>query len=164
MLAGMPFLLTGARGPGRIAFSRDGAGHVFGLHLKPGMGVDVREHQWLAATENVDYTFTRVRGAANILLGGTGFFIDTFSCPSQEGILWLHGFGNVFEVTLAPGEEIDSEPGGWVYKDVSVHMETVIDRLTSGLFGAQANFIVNRFTGPGRVGIQSMYLHMPSDE
>ena len=41
-----------------------------GLHLKPGMGVDVREHQWLAATETVDYTFTRVRGAANILLGG----------------------------------------------------------------------------------------------
>jgi hypothetical protein len=28
MLAGMPFLLTGAHGPGRIAFSRDGAGHV----------------------------------------------------------------------------------------------------------------------------------------
>ena len=104
MLAGMPFLLTGAKGPGRIAFSRDGAGHVFGLHLKPGVGVDVREHQWLAATNNVEYTFTRVKGAANMLLGGTGFFIDTFSCPAQEGILWLHGFGNVFEVTLAPGE------------------------------------------------------------
>jgi hypothetical protein len=43
MLAGMPFLLTGANGPGRIAFSRDGAGHVFALHLKPGMGVDVRQ-------------------------------------------------------------------------------------------------------------------------
>jgi uncharacterized protein (AIM24 family) len=111
MLAGMPFLLTGARGPGRIAFSRDGAGHVFALHLHPGAGVDVREHQWLAATNNVEYSFTRVRGAANILLGGTGFFIDTFSCPTQEGILWLHGFGNVFEVTLAPGEAIDIEPG-----------------------------------------------------
>ena len=36
MLAGMPFLLTGAQGPGSIAFSRDGAGHVFGLHLEPG--------------------------------------------------------------------------------------------------------------------------------
>lgn len=84
MLAGMPFLLTGARGPGRIAFSRDGAGHVFGLHLEPGTGVDVREHQWLAATETVDYTFTRVRGAANILLGGTGFFIDTFSVPAGK--------------------------------------------------------------------------------
>src|SRR5579885_1591808 len=40
MLAGMPFLLTAANGPGRIAFSRDGAGHVFGLHLGRGMSVD----------------------------------------------------------------------------------------------------------------------------
>jgi uncharacterized protein (AIM24 family) len=70
----------------------------------------------LAATDNVEYTFTRVRGAANMLLGGTGFFIDTFSCPSREGILWLHGFGNVFEVTLAAGESIDIEPSGWIYK------------------------------------------------
>ena len=61
MLAGMPFLLTGASGPGRIAFSRDGAGHVFGLHLRPGKSMDVREHQWLAATDNVEYTFTRVQ-------------------------------------------------------------------------------------------------------
>ena len=42
-------------------------------------------------------------------------------------------------------------------------MDTIVDRLTSGLFGAR-NFVVNRFTGPGRVGIQSMYLHMPSEE
>src|SRR6202167_6770621 len=31
MLAGMPFLVTGASGPGGIAFSRDGARHVFAL-------------------------------------------------------------------------------------------------------------------------------------
>jgi uncharacterized protein (AIM24 family) len=120
MLADMPFLLTGATGPGRIAFSRDGAGHVFGLHLAPGQSVDVREHQWLAATDYVDYTFTRVKGAANVLLGGTGFFIGTFSCPQRQGILWLHGFGNVFEVALAPGEAIGIEPSGWIYKDRSV--------------------------------------------
>jgi uncharacterized protein (AIM24 family) len=67
---------------------------------------------WLAATDNVEYTFTRVRGAANMLLGGTGFFIDRFSCPQREGILWLHGFGNVFEVTLAAGEAIGIESCG----------------------------------------------------
>jgi uncharacterized protein (AIM24 family) len=42
-------------------------------------------------------------------------------------------------------------------------METKIDRLTAGFFGGM-NFIVNRFTGPGKIGIQSMYLHMPSEE
>jgi uncharacterized protein (AIM24 family) len=41
-------------------------------------------------------------------------------------------------------------------------VETRVDRLTSGIFGGM-NFIVNRFTGPGRVGLQSMYLHMPTE-
>ena len=164
MLAGMPFLLTGANGPGRIAFSRDGAGHVLGLHLKPGMSVDVREHQWLAATDNVEYAFKRVKGAANMLLGGTGFFIDTFSCPAREGILWLHGFGNVFEVTLAPGEEIDIEPGGWIYKEHTVQMQTMLQKLSTGLFASAGQICWNRFTGPGKVALQSMYYHMEGGE
>ncbi len=164
MLAGMPFLLTGARGPGRIAFSRDGAGHVFALHLARGEAVDVREHQWLAATDAVDYSFARVRGMANMLLGGTGFFIDTFSCPNREGILWLHGYGNVFEVTLAPGEQIDIEPGGWIYKERSVQMQTILQRLSTGLFASAGQVCWNRFTGPGKIALQSMYYHLESGE
>ena len=164
MLAGMPFLLTGARGPGRIAFSRDGAGHVFALHLEPGVGVDVREHQWLAATENVDYSFTRVRGAANILLGGTGFFIDTFSAPAREGVLWLHGYGNVFEVELAAGEAIDIEPGGWIYKERTVQMQTMFQKLSTGLFASAGQICWNRFTGPGKIALQTMYCHVESGE
>ena len=160
----MPFLLTGAKGPGRIAFSRDGAGQVFGLHLQPGMSVDVREHQWLAATDSVEYAFSRVRGAANILLGGTGFFIYTFSCPASAGILWLHGYGNVFEVTLAPGEAIDIEPGGWIYKDRTVQMQTMFQRLSTGIFASAGQICWNRFTGPGKIAIQSMYYHMESGE
>ena len=164
MIAGMPFMLTGANGPGRIAFSRDGAGHVFGLHLKPGMSVDAREHQWLAATDNVEYTFSRVKGAANMLLGGTGFFIDTFSCPAHEGILWLLGFGNVFEVTLAPGEQIDIEPGGWIYKERTVQMQTMFQRLSTGLFASAGQLVWNRFTGPGKIALQTMYCHMEGGE
>ncbi|PQV49192.1 biogenesis AIM24 protein [Paraburkholderia sp. BL21I4N1] len=90
---------------------------------------------------------------------GKPAFIDKFHGHGGEGVLWLHGYGNVFEKVLAAGETIDIEPGGWLYKDPQVKMDTVVDRLTSGLFGAGVNFIVNRFTGPGRVGIQSMYLN-----
>ena len=164
MVAGMQVFVTQASGPGVIAFSRDGAGQIVALHLSKGEEVQVREHQFLAATDSVDYSFERVRGVSNMLFGQTGFFIDKFHGHQGEGVLWLHGYGNVFEKVLEAGESIDIEPGGWLYKDTSVRMETVIDRLTSGLFGAQMNFVVNRFTGPGRVGIQSMYLHMPSDE
>lgn len=160
MLSGMPIFMTEAQGPGHISFSRDGAGHIFGMHLTAGQALDVREHQFLAATEGVDFTFKRVRGFASLLLGGSGFFIDTFSCPQGEGIVWLHGYGNVFEVTLQAGQQIDVEPGGWIYQDCSVRMETVWVSLTTGLLGG-SNFAMNRFTGPGRVGIQSMYVHMP---
>jgi uncharacterized protein (AIM24 family) len=163
MMAGMQIFVTEASGAGHIAFSRDGAGHIVPLHLETGQELDVREHQFLAATNNIDYSFTRVRGAANMLFGSSGFFIDRFRAGA-DGILWVHGYGNVFEKRLEPGEQIDIEPGGWLYKDPAVRMEAIIDRLSSGLFGAGGNLIVNRFTGPGRVGLQSMYLHYPTEE
>jgi uncharacterized protein (AIM24 family) len=158
MMSGMQIFTTEAQGPGQIAFSRDAAGHVIALHLKQGEEVHVREHQFLAATSNIDYTFERVKGFANMLFGGSGFFIDKFHGAQGDGILWLHGYGNVFEKVLAPGEEIDIEPGGWLYKDPSVAMTTNIQKLSTGIF-ASMNVVMNRFTGPGRVGLQSMYLH-----
>jgi uncharacterized protein (AIM24 family) len=164
VLSGMPVFMTEAHGPGRIAFSRDGAGHVFGIHLKQGQALDVREHQFLAATDQLDYTFTRVKGVANMLLGGTGFFIDTFTAHKGDGILWLHGYGNVFEVFLNVGESIDVEPGGWVYKDRTVNMETQFQKLSTGIFASAGQLVWNRFKGPGRLGLQSMYMHMATAE
>ena len=99
---------------------------------------------------------------ANLLFGGTGFFIDKFKAEEGEGILWLHGYGNVFERTLAAGEQIDVEPGGWLHKDPGIQMETQVQRLSTGLL-AGMSLAMNRFTGPGALGIQSMYLHMPSE-
>lgn len=163
MMAGIQIFVTQASGDGMIAFSRDGAGHIVSIHLAQGKELHVREHQFLAATDTIDYTFERIRGVSNMLFGGTGFFIDKFHSHAGDGILWLHGFGNVFDKVLAPGESIDIEPGGWLYKDPTVKMDTIVDRLSSGLFGGM-NLIVNRFTGPGRIGIQSMYLHYESAE
>lgn len=94
----------------------------------------------------------------------TGFFIDTFSCPVREGILWLHGFGNVFEVTLGHGEQIDIEPGGWIYKDRTVQMQTMFQKLSTGLFASGGQIVWNRFTGPGKIALQTMYFHMEGGE
>jgi uncharacterized protein (AIM24 family) len=161
-LAGMPIFMTETRGQGRIGFSRDGVGHILPIHLRHNESIDVREHQFLAATEAVDYTFNFVRGAANVLFGGTGLFVDTFTCRGSEGILWLHGYGNVFEVMLQPGEQIDIEPGGWLFKDPTVGMETIFQRLSTGFFASAGQIFWNRFTGPGRVALQSMYYHAPA--
>lgn len=163
MMAGLPLLMTEASGSGRIAFSRDGAGHVFPLHVKPGQTIEVREHQFLAATSNIEYSFTRIKGVANILLGGTGFFIDTFHAASAEGVLWLHGYGNVFEVELKAGETIDVEPGAWIYKDPTVQMETIFQKLSTGIFASAGQLAWNRFTGPGRLALQSMSLYLATE-
>jgi uncharacterized protein (AIM24 family) len=164
VIAGMPIFLTEARGPGEVAFSRDGAGHVFPIHLQPGMAVEVREHQYLAATGNLDYGFSRQKGISNMLFGSTGFFVDRFAATQSEGVVWLHGYGNVLEKVLGQGEQIDVEPGGWIYRDESVRMEPMVYGLKTGIFGGSGNLIFNRFTGPGRVGIQSMYVHLPTGE
>lgn len=164
MMAGIPVFLTEARGPGRISFSRDDAGHVFAIHLKHGQSMDVREHQFLAATENLEYGYSRIKGVANILYGGTGFFIDNFAATQGDGIVWLHGYGNVFDLALQAGEQIDVEPGAWIYKDKSVGMQSMFQRLSTGLFASAGQISWNRFTGPGRIGIQSMSVHLPTAE
>ncbi|MEO7216779.1 MAG: AIM24 family protein, partial [Gemmatimonadaceae bacterium] len=161
IISGMPIFMTEAKGAGHIAFSRDGAGQITPLHLTRGQSIDVREHQFLAATDSVDFTFQRVSGIGNMLFGQSGLFIDTFAARAGDGIVWLHGYGNMFEVTLQAGEQIDVEPGGWVYKDPTVRMELETQSLSSGFFASGGQIFFNRFTGPGRLGIQSMYYHPP---
>jgi len=162
LMAGMQIFMTEAKGPGEIAFSRDGVGHVFPIHLKKGMTIEVREHQFLAATSNLEYGFSRQKGVSNMIFGSTGFFVDKFQAKESEGVVWLHGYGNVFEKELAEVEQIDVEPGGWIYRDESVQMSQQVYGLRTGIFGGSGKLIFNRFTGPGKIGIQSMYVHLPS--
>jgi len=164
LFGGLPIFLTEAQGPGNISFSRDAPGQIVALRLQHGQMVEVREHQFLVATGNLDYTFTFVKGATNILFSRTGLFVDQFTAINGEGMVWLHGYGNVFEVTLAAGEQFDVEPGGWVYKDPSVSMETELMKLSTGFLASGGQLVFNRFTGPGRLGIQSMYYHPPVAE
>jgi uncharacterized protein (AIM24 family) len=118
-IAGGEFFVTRAVGPGRVAFSRDSPGQLIPLHLANGEGVDVREHQFVAATDNIDFSFERVKGIRNVLFAGSGFFMDKFRAKHGDAIVWVHGTGNVFTIDLGP----------W-----------------------------NRFHGPGRVAIQTMYI------
>ena len=160
MLGGMPFIVHVAQGPGRIALSRDAAGEVVVLPLHPSMEIDVREHAFLAATHSVTYSFVRIKGLANVLHGGSGMYMDRFVTQQWPGLLLLHGYGNVFQKTLQPGEKILVEPGGFLYKDSSVTMNAVKLNVKTGLMSAM---YVAEMTGPGRVGIQSMYVHHGSE-
>ena len=171
--SGLQIFISTARGPGNIAFSREAPGQIVALRLQPGQSVDVREHQFLLATSNVNYDFYWQQGLANVLFSRTGLFIDRFTGAGGDGLVLIHGYGNVFEKTLAPGETLDVEPGAWLWKDSNVRMDTVSvlqSQGGGGLLGALGAFVggaalqLNRFYGPGRIGMQSMTYHEPQLE
>ena len=162
VLAGMPFVISVATGPGRVAFSRDATGELVVLPLHPGMELDVREHAFLLASHHISYSFVRVKGLRNILFGGQGMFMDRFVTNHEPGLLMLHGYGNVFERVLKAGESILVEPGAFLYKDSTVTMDVQFQQLTTGWFGGTGMSLA-KMTGPGRVGIQSMYVHHNTD-
>jgi uncharacterized protein (AIM24 family) len=161
-LAGLPFVVSIATGEGRIAFSRDAAGELVVMPLHPGMELDVREHAFLLSSHSIDFSYTRVQGLRNILFGGQGMFMDRFVTHAAPGLLILHGYGNVFERRLAVRESILVEPGAFLYKDASVTMNVETQKLSTGLFGG-VGMNLARMTGPGRLGIQSMYHHHQTD-
>ena len=161
MLGGMPFVLSMAHGPGRVAFSRDAPGELVVLPLHPGMELDVREHAFLVASHSVQYSFVRIKGLVNLLHGGNGMYIDRFVTAGYPGMLLLHGNGNVLERTLRPGEKILVEPGGFLYKDSTVQMQAAQMPLKTGMM--RHGMYLAEMTGPGRVGIQSMYVHHHSE-
>ncbi|HEV7158803.1 MAG TPA: AIM24 family protein [Caulobacteraceae bacterium] len=149
-------LIADARGPGMIAFSGDGPGRVVPIHLRNGRRIEVSAHQFLAASEKVARLSTHMRGPPDLHNGGSGYTIDRFECSQEDGVLWLFAYGQVFEKSLEDGESIDIEPHAWLFKDSSMRMEPQVDRFSSGPFGGHANLVVNRFTGPGVVAVQSM--------
>ncbi len=171
--SGLQIFISTAKGPGNIAFSREAPGQIVALRLQPGQSVDVREHQFLLASTNVEYNFFWQTGLANVFFSRTGLFIDRFTSQQGEGVLLLHGYGNVFEKTLGAGEVLDVEPGAWLWKDSNVRMDTVSvlqSQGGGGLLGALGAFVggaaltLNRFYGPGRLGLQSMTYHEPATE
>jgi uncharacterized protein (AIM24 family) len=157
MFGGLPYRVVVASGPGRVAFSRDAAGELIVLRLHPEMELDVREHAFLVASHTIDYSFVPIKGFRNHLHGGQGMYMDRFVTKETGGLLILHGFGNVFERLLQQGESILVEPGGFLYKDSSVTMSVEQQKVRTGML--RHGLYLARMTGPGRVGIQSMYHH-----
>ena len=160
-LGGMPHIVSVANGPGRVAFSHNAPGELVVLPLHPGMELDVREHAFLLASHSIQYSFVRIKGLANVLHGGSGMWMDRFVTAQYPGLLMLHGNGDVLERTLRPGEKIMVEPGGFLYKDSTVHMQAVKLPVKINMMN---HLYMAEMTGPGRVGIQSMYVHHHAGE
>lgn len=161
-IAGMPIILLETSGHGTISLSRHSVGHIFEMKLQPGQTLDVREHQYVAATANLDYSFNHTVNVPGVTFGGTGFFIDHFKATDGEGTVWLHSYGDAVEIELAEGEQIDIDSGSWIYKDSTVEIENIKDCYATGLASSHC-LIYKRVTGPGRIGMQTISLTMAQD-
>jgi uncharacterized protein (AIM24 family) len=167
LFAGMPLVMTEARGPGHIAFSRDAPGELIPVPLQPGQSIDVREHLFLTATSNVHYDwfqtgvwFSTQNGNDTETHYPLGQFMDRFAAPETPGLLLLHAAGNVFVRQLGPRDTILIKPTALVFKDPSVQMHLHFERpgtVWSG-WGSWGNrYIWLRLMGPGRVAVQSVF-------
>jgi uncharacterized protein (AIM24 family) len=136
MLSGMPFVLSVARGPGRVAFSRDAPGEVVVIPVDAPAEVDVREHALLLATATLSYTFEKLPGLRAMLMASTGMYLDRYAAQGAPGLVILHGYGNVFQRALGEGETILVEPGGFLYKDSTVAIEVVSINLKGNIAAA----------------------------
>ena len=147
LLSGLPFVLSVARGPGRVAFSRDAPGELVVLPIDPPAEVDVREHALVIATGTLTYSFEKLPGVRAMLAAGTGMYLDRYVAQSGAGLMVLHGYGNVFERALGQGESIQVDPGAFLYKDSTVTMDVVSVDFKANFEGAAA--------GPGPVPQES---------
>jgi uncharacterized protein (AIM24 family) len=155
-LGGHPVWLMSTSGAGEFALSRGDAGRIVGLAVAPGTGLLVREHQFVAATANLAYSFHRITGPAGARSSAAGYFVDQFRSDSGEaGIVWVQSHGDLFEQRLGPSDEVDVAPGAFVYTDLSLAMTVVTPKMSVG----GRVFALNRFKGPGRIGIQARIDH-----
>jgi uncharacterized protein (AIM24 family) len=172
-MAGMPVFMTQAKGPGHIAFSRDAPGELLALPMQPGTTVDVREHLFLVATQQVEYGwfnpniwFTTKDGDESETHYPIGTMMDRFSAGKMPGLLLIHASGNVFVRQLAPGQSILIKPTALIFKDPSVSIQLHFEHPNSpfSLWGSMATrYLWLRVQGPGRVAVQSAFEPVEDD-
>jgi uncharacterized protein (AIM24 family) len=169
MRAGLPLVMMQAGGPGHIALSDDAPGEIVALPIQAGQAVWVREHRFLAATNNVGYNwqqsgiwFVTGTGDDKETHYPLGYNVDIFHADTAPGLLLLHSPGNTFVRDLQPGETICIQPSALLYRDPSVGMALHLEYPNQ----AGVIFYSNRYSyrqvwlrmwGPGRVAVQSVF-------
>jgi uncharacterized protein (AIM24 family) len=146
-----PSKLMTAEGPGRLAISRDSIGELVILPVSTKHEIDVRGGAFILASESLQYSFESTDTAK----------VERFTAEGEDGLLLLHGSADVFQRTLDAGETLFVESGAFLYKDSSVKDERHTEK---GVKVGVAHMHMVKLTGPGRVGIQSMYSGASDDE
>jgi uncharacterized protein (AIM24 family) len=165
LMAGMPLVMTQARGPGHIAFSHDAPGELIAIPLQTGQAVDVREGLFMVATGQVGYDWFDPRiwyavgtGNDREVVYPAGWTMDRFGAATAPGLLILHAPGNVFVRRLERQQAVLIKPTALVFKDpaVSMHLHYEVPRGAPSLWSGAVKHVWLRLVGPGRVAVKSV--------
>jgi uncharacterized protein (AIM24 family) len=171
MLAGMPLIMMTAQGPGSIAFSEDHPGEILAVPLQHNQAVDVAEHRFLVATQNVNYTWEPCNVWYTTLGGNdnneqeyhypAGRALDLFWAQAGPGLLLLHAPGNTFIRDLGPNDRIMIQPSALIWKDRTVRMNLHFEYPGGNYWFSsarwQAKTVWLTLHGPGRIAIASRF-------
>lgn len=104
---------------------------------------------YLAGTTGLELS---TQGSLRAMVMGEGLFLQRIS---GNGHVWLSCFGAVYEKQLGPGEEYSVDNSNLLAFEEGVTYQ--IKKATKGLFStfASGEGFVSRFTGPGKVWIQT---------
>ena len=142
-----------ARGAGSIAFGTSFPGKILPMEIGPGREIIVQKRSFLASTPGVtmEIFFNKKLGAG--LFGGEGFIMQRLS---GEGLVFVEIDGDVFETTLAPGEQLVADTGNVAGFEAGVQMDIrQVPGLKNKLLGGEGLFNT-LLTGPGKVWLQTM--------
>ena len=142
-----------ARGSGTIAFGTSFPGRILPMEIGPGREIVQQKRSFLASTPgvNLEITFNKKLGVG--LFGGEGFIMQRLS---GTGLAFVEIDGDVYEIELAPGEQLIADTGNVAGFEASVQMDIrQVPGLKNKFFGGEGLFNT-LLTGPGKVWLQTM--------
>ena len=158
--SGLPYFLNGFKGTssrhrGKISISSYFGGDLIGITIKRGQKYHISHHSLIVSTDNIKVgTSSRLRG----IFGGFGLFVTEASIrddsDSDEGIIWVNGFGVVNKIILNTDEELSLHSGLFLACDSD--QEFSINKIGNyKSFFLSGEGIVMRFKGPAEIYTQS---------
>ncbi len=154
MMAGEKFFfqtLTANRGPGHVLLAPTTPGDAFLLELDGSVEYNVQKDGFLAGSNTIEVN-AKMQNLAQGFFSGEGFFILKVK---GTGTLALSSFGAIHEINLAPGEEYTIDNSHLVAWPSTTSYR--IDKASKGWVSSftSGEGLVCRFTGPGKVYIQT---------
>lgn len=154
MMAGEKFFfqtVNATRGAGHVLLAPTIPGDITLIELDGTVEYNVQKDGFLAGADTVEVN-AQMQNIFKGLFSGEGFFILKVK---GTGTLALSSFGGIHEVNLAPGEEVIIDNSHLVAWPTTTQYK--VEKASKGWISSftSGEMLVCRFTGPGKVFIQT---------